>query len=66
MTHVHLDFWSTNISEFRLKIVDFGMDGALGGGDDSEHEIAINANSMPAIGNSFGIALIYRCHHSPV
>jgi len=52
MTHVHLDFWSTNISEFRLKIVDFGMDGAPGGGDDSEHEIAINANSMPAIGNS--------------
>ncbi|ANW96473.1 hypothetical protein AXE80_09355 [Wenyingzhuangia fucanilytica] len=36
MTHVHIDIWSSNATEFGLKIVDFGADGAFDGGDDTE------------------------------
>ena len=40
MTHVHLDVWTADATQFRVKIVDFGADGGFGGGDDTEHEIA--------------------------
>ena len=39
MTHFHLDVWSADFSYFAVKLVDFGADGAFGGGDDVEHEI---------------------------
>ncbi len=39
MTHFHLDVWSANFSFFGIKLVDFGADGAFGGGDDVEHQI---------------------------
>lgn len=39
MTHFHVDYWTGNASVFRVKLVDFGPDGAFQGGDDSEHEI---------------------------
>lgn len=41
MTHLRLDFWTTNSTEFRIKLVDFGADGAFDGGDDVEHEISL-------------------------
>ncbi|MEQ6124329.1 carbohydrate-binding protein [Pseudotenacibaculum sp. MALMAid0570] len=43
MTHFHLDVWSPDFTSFNIKLVDFGPDGAFGGGDDSEHEIVITA-----------------------
>ncbi|MFS4493803.1 PKD domain-containing protein [Maribacter sp. 2308TA10-17] len=41
MTHFHTDIWTGDATEFRIKLVDFGPDGAFDGGDDVEHEIAI-------------------------
>lgn len=42
MTHFHTDIWSNNLTEFKIKLVDFGADAAYGGGDDKEHEITIS------------------------
>ena len=39
MTHFHLDVWSKNFTLFAIKLVDFGADGAFGGGDDVEHQV---------------------------
>jgi hypothetical protein len=46
--NIHVDVWSADSSSFKLKIVDFGADGAYGGGDDVEDvkEIAISANTQ--------------------
>ena len=56
MTHFHVDVWSSDFTEFRVKLVDFGADAAYGGGDDVEHELAFSA---PAQGEwvSMDIAL---------
>jgi len=43
MTHFHTDVWSGDFTVFKIKLVDFGADGAYAGGDDKEHEIVINA-----------------------
>jgi hypothetical protein len=40
MTHLHLDFWTPNMTTFRVKLVDFGSDGIYGGGNDTEHELS--------------------------
>jgi len=42
MTHMHLDFWTPNMTTFRVKLVDFGADGAFAGGDDTEHELVFS------------------------
>ncbi|MEG9327335.1 hypothetical protein V6B16_05260 [Salinimicrobium catena] len=42
MTHFHTEIWTDNATTFRVKLVDFGPDGAWQGGDDSEHEIVID------------------------
>lgn len=47
MTHFHIDVWSANFTFFGLKLVDFGADGAFGGGDDVEHQLNFD---MPAKG----------------
>ncbi|GAA3508401.1 hypothetical protein GCM10022393_19460 [Aquimarina addita] len=47
MTHFHTDIYSSDFTEFKIKLVDFGADGAFGGGDDVEHEITF---SSPATG----------------
>jgi uncharacterized protein YjdB len=39
MTHFRVDIWTPNMTTFRIKLVDFGADGAFQGGDDSEHEL---------------------------
>jgi hypothetical protein len=41
MTHFHTDVWSSDFTEFRVKLVDLGANGAFGGGDDVEHEVVI-------------------------
>ncbi|MDF1697503.1 MAG: hypothetical protein P1U56_16790 [Saprospiraceae bacterium] len=38
MTHFHVDVWTPDAALFRIKLVDFGPDGAFGG-DDTEHEL---------------------------
>ena len=42
MTYFHTDVWSSDFTEFKVKLVDFGADGAYGGVDDREHEITIS------------------------
>lgn len=49
MTDFHVDLWTNDPTAFRIKLVDFGGDGAFGGGDDSEHEITLDEGSMPPI-----------------
>jgi len=44
MTHFHMDLWTPNPTTdkvFKIKLVDFGSNGTLGGGDDSESEVTI-------------------------
>lgn len=48
MTHFHTDVWSSDFTQFKIKLVDFGANGAFGGGDDVEHEITV---SSPAKGS---------------
>lgn len=43
MTYFHTDVWSSNYTVFKIKLVDFGANGAFGGGDDKEHEMVFNA-----------------------
>lgn len=47
MTAFHLDVWAPRGTTFKVKLVDFGPDGAFGT-DDSEHELTFNAASTPA------------------
>ncbi len=42
MTHIHIDVWSADFTFFGFKLVDFGADGAFGGGDDVEHQVNYN------------------------
>ncbi len=53
MTHFHFHFWTpdptADPAAFRVKIVDFGADGGFGGGDDTEHEITLNAAFDPPL-----------------
>lgn len=42
MEHFNVDVWSPNFTVFKVKLVDFGADGAFAGGDDTEHEITFN------------------------
>jgi len=48
LTHLRLDVWAPTGTIFRVKLVDFGADGAFGGGDDSEWELVFHAGSTPA------------------
>lgn len=47
MTHFSVDVWAPAGSVFRVKLVDFGPDGAYGGGDDSEDELMFHALTDP-------------------
>ena len=46
MSHFNFDFWTVNATTVRAKIVDFGADGAYGGGDDTEHEIVSTTHPL--------------------
>jgi hypothetical protein len=47
MTAFHTDVWAPSGTTFKVKLVDFGADGAFGGGDDSQPELTFNAGSTP-------------------
>ncbi|MDZ4862707.1 MAG: Ig-like domain-containing protein [Gemmatimonadota bacterium] len=49
MTGFHVDLFVQNAGQFKIKLVDFGANGAFGGGDDSEHEVTLTTSSSPAI-----------------
>jgi hypothetical protein len=49
MTYLHLDVWTPDITDFHVKLVDFGAGATYGGGDDSESEVAVNASTTPAL-----------------
>lgn len=58
MTYFHMDIWvSAGTTVFKVKLVDFGADGAYGGGDDREHEITINTLSSPPIATEIWFGL---------
>ena len=43
---LHVDFWAASATNFRIKLVDFGLNGVFGlVGDDSEHEIDLGAQT---------------------
>lgn len=50
MTHFHMDVWTPDDtsapSVFKVKLVDFGADGAWSGGDDVEHELVFGEDVM--------------------
>ncbi len=41
MDSFEFDMWTPNSTTFKFKLVDFGADGAFGGGDDKEHELSV-------------------------
>ena len=45
-TKLHVDVWTPTDATFRIKLVDFGADLVVGGGDDKEHELI-----FPVLGN---------------
>lgn len=53
MTMFHFDFWTPDATDapvdFKVKLVDFGANGAFGGGDDTEHELTFTAATTPAL-----------------
>ncbi len=61
MTHFRLDIWTpvatTAASVFKVKLVDFGANGAFGGGDDVEHELSFTPTSTPALATGSWITL---------
>jgi hypothetical protein len=53
MTRFHMDIWIPDPTAapavFKVKLIDFGADGAFGGGDDVEHELTFDATTTPAL-----------------
>ncbi len=56
MQFYHIDVWSANATEFKVKLVDFGANGIYQGGDDSEHELSLTP-FVQAGWNSFDIPM---------
>ena len=48
-TYIHFDIWTANATEFGLKLVDFGADGAFDGGDDTNAQLGFTSASTPAL-----------------
>src|SRR5690606_6259059 len=50
MTHFHVDVWTPDITNFQVKLVDFGANGAYdGGGDDTDAIFTAHAGTDPAL-----------------
>lgn len=50
LTQIHVDLWTPdNATNFQVKLVDFGADGAFGGGDDTEGTATLTADSTPPL-----------------
>lgn len=56
MKWLHLDAWTPNMTTFKVKLVDFGADGAFGGGDDKEHELTLTPPTLKSW-NSYDLLL---------
>ncbi len=48
-THFHVDVWTPNAEQLRIKLVDFGADGTFDGGDDTEAELVFDGTTTPAL-----------------
>ncbi|NBX87859.1 MAG: T9SS C-terminal target domain-containing protein [Bacteroidetes bacterium] len=48
MSFFHVDAWTPNMTQFKIKWVDFGADNAYGGGDDTEHEMTYSNPTQKA------------------
>lgn len=46
MTHFYFNAWTPNLTELKVKLVDFGADNVFGGGDDKEHELTVTAPTL--------------------
>jgi Bacterial Ig-like domain (group 2) len=61
MTHFRMDIWTPDATAapaiFKIKLVDFGANGAFGGGDDKEHEITLTAATTPALATGGWVTL---------
>jgi len=61
MTHFHMDIWTADETAapavFKIKLVDFGADGAFDGGDDVEHEITLDASTTPALATGSWVSI---------
>lgn len=61
MTTFHMDIWTPDQTspptDFNIKLVDFGADGAYGGGDDVEYEVALTESTTPAIASGTWVGL---------
>ena len=55
MEHFNIDVWTPNVTTFKIKLVDFGADGAYAGGDDKEHELSFTPTDE--VWNTYKIAL---------
>lgn len=58
MTGFHIDIWTPDPinagTQFKVLLADLGANGQFGGGDDSQHEVAISSSSL-STGNWVGI-----------
>ncbi|MCF7825138.1 MAG: Ig-like domain-containing protein [Candidatus Marinimicrobia bacterium] len=61
MTHFHMDIWTPNYitasSRFIIKLVDFGANGAYGGGDDTEHALTLSTTTTPALSSNSWVSI---------
>jgi hypothetical protein len=61
MTHFRVDLWTPDATSapaaFKVKLVDFGANGAFGGGDDVEHELTFTAATTPALATGSWVTL---------
>lgn len=46
MSYFHVDIWTPDMTAFHVKLVDFGPDGAYGGGDDTAVEISVPVTAL--------------------
>ncbi|MBI1753875.1 MAG: Ig-like domain-containing protein [Acidobacteria bacterium] len=46
MGYFHIDIWTPDMTAFHVKLVDFGPDGAYGGGDDTGVEISVPVSAL--------------------
>jgi hypothetical protein len=46
MDRFYFNAWTPNLTSFKVKLVDFGADGAFGGSDDKEHELTLTAPTL--------------------
>lgn len=49
MTHFHVSLWTPNATSFRVKLVDFGADGAYTGSDNTEAYVDLDSSTTPAL-----------------